>query len=244
MRNKRGIELTINFIVILVLSLVVFGFGLKMLYDIMGQSQQLTDLSFEDLDRQLGEFACQPGEKVCIYPREKTLRQKEYGVLGVNVINNGNNPMSFKVVVYPDNTVSENNYDLGSNNYVKKLGFTENAGIQVPLLLDHNGCNQDCQSTNTKLHLLYLNNQYTLQPRESKKIAIGIEVPGGAVPGTYVFDVFVAYDPNAQPVDCTDLGYNSGDFQNYCSGSLVGPTTRHYDKLYGGEVYKLYVKVL
>src|SRR3989344_4564317 len=128
--NKRGIELSVNFFVVLVISLVVFGLGLKLLSDVMSKSDDMMYWTFKQLDSELQNFNCQPGEVVCVSTREKTIKPGEHDVLGIKIVNLGPE-RDFAVIVYPDkNSISPNFKFEGI--YIIKLGYGEDNQIQMP----------------------------------------------------------------------------------------------------------------
>ncbi|MBA3064142.1 hypothetical protein FP803_01760, partial [Candidatus Woesearchaeota archaeon] len=56
--NKKGMELSINFIVILILSIVVFGFGIKILSGIFGGASEIEKITLEEINRHLIDIMC------------------------------------------------------------------------------------------------------------------------------------------------------------------------------------------
>jgi len=244
MKNKKGFELSINFVVIIILSLVVFGFGLKLLKDIFTESTKLIDFNQEDIDKQIGDFTCQPGELVCVSPRIKRIDPGELGVFGIKIANNMGSDKLFRIIVYPDNEVSYPNYDLGAGNPVKRLGFGEKDGAQVPILIGYNGCTQNCIPNTNHLDVIYKSEDIQIKNQESVKTGIGIQVPKtGISSGTYVFDVIVVYDKhNDGSLNCDDIGLTPNNDLDSCLNDMVKPA-RVVNHFYGGQVYKLNVEV-
>ena len=66
MLNKRGIELSLNFLVVLIISIVIFGFGVKFIYNLSSQATDLQQLTIGDLDERIGNLACEGSDRVCV----------------------------------------------------------------------------------------------------------------------------------------------------------------------------------
>jgi len=64
--NKKGLELSINFIVVVILALVVFGLGLVLFKSVFSESQDLTDKVTEDTERRLNNLLIKGDELVII----------------------------------------------------------------------------------------------------------------------------------------------------------------------------------
>ena len=62
--NKKGLELSINFIVVIIISLVVFGLGLVLFRNIFSESQDFTDKVTQDTERRLNNLLIKGDELV------------------------------------------------------------------------------------------------------------------------------------------------------------------------------------
>jgi hypothetical protein len=87
MRNKKGIELSINFIVILIFSIAVFGFGLLFFSRLQNAANdQMENMPSEDefyLDACMSE-----GKGVCLTTNRKEIKIREVLAIGVGILNN------------------------------------------------------------------------------------------------------------------------------------------------------------
>ena len=84
--NKRAMELSINFIVIFILAIVVFAFGIRMAYSLFNKGIETK----ATLDRQTSleiEKLLDTGEKVVIPFDEQEIRRGKFGVFGVGIRN-------------------------------------------------------------------------------------------------------------------------------------------------------------
>ena len=87
MINKKAIELSMNFIVILILSIVIFGFGIVFISKLSSQANELQELTISDLDERIGELVCEGSDRVCIGIDRKIIKRKEFKVFGIKILN-------------------------------------------------------------------------------------------------------------------------------------------------------------
>ncbi len=87
MANKRAIELSLNFIVVLIISLIIFGFGVKFISELSSHATELQDLTISELDERIGNLICDSSERVCIGIDRKTIKRANFGIFGVKIIN-------------------------------------------------------------------------------------------------------------------------------------------------------------
>ena len=100
--QKKGFELSINFIVIMILAIVIFGLGIKFVNDFFKQANKLSDKSTEQLDREIGELLCPTNQMVCIPVNRKPIGQGEFDTFGKKIRNVWDKNADFKVYIYPD----------------------------------------------------------------------------------------------------------------------------------------------
>ncbi len=86
MNNKRALQLSINFIVVLVLALVLFGLASVFLKDIMDFTKDFGDLTIGDLEKRMAQISCGT-EMVCLGPREMEIPKKKLKVFRINLYN-------------------------------------------------------------------------------------------------------------------------------------------------------------
>jgi len=175
--NKKAIELSMNFLVILVLSLVIFGLSISFILNIYGKAKGLQARTFEDLDRQIGFLRCGT-EQVCIGDKSKEVRRGDFVVYGIRVLNIYKDRTKFRVSIKPNNDV---NADADS-----QFGTPGHLLLLLP------------SEDTARLEFL--------DPDKSRDFALGVEVETSLASGTYVVDVFVAYE---------ELPAGSGNFKPY-----------------------------
>jgi len=108
-RNKRGIELSVNFLVTIVIAITIFLFGIRFIYNLASEATSLASLTTDELDARIGDLLCESTDRICIGIDKKVIAKGEYGVFGVKIVN-----------VYTDGT------DSFEINIEPKTGFTQN----------------------------------------------------------------------------------------------------------------------
>src|SRR3989344_8381094 len=104
--SKKGIELSVNFLVTLILAIVVFGMGIYLASIIFGGGESLAEKKFEDFDRQVGELACYASDNVCIHIKSETITRGSFKTLAATV-KNALVRKQFKMIVINTKTVDQ-----------------------------------------------------------------------------------------------------------------------------------------
>ncbi len=102
MKNKKGIELSINFIVILILSIVIFGFGIVFLRNMfieIGTIKQVTD---EDFKANIENLLCDSSERICIGTNRREIRRNKVGFFTLGIRNTYPENKNFYINVEQD----------------------------------------------------------------------------------------------------------------------------------------------
>ncbi len=97
-RNKKGMELSINFIVMLIFAIVIFTFGIVFARNFFSQAQDRTGEITSQTKDTIRNLILQQNSQVAIYPDTLTLSRGEEEVVGVGVINTGN-VATFKIII-------------------------------------------------------------------------------------------------------------------------------------------------
>ncbi len=116
MKNKKGIELSINFMVTLILAIVIFTFGIVFARNLLSGAEDITRMTEEDLDDKIGELLCPGDEKVCFGIQTKTLKQDELGIFGVNVLNILGYDADFTLNVQPAGVILKGQSSISTPN--------------------------------------------------------------------------------------------------------------------------------
>ncbi len=96
--NKRGFELSVNFLVIIILSIAMLGVGMMLFYKIMNVSDNIrTDLDQQTLDRL--NRAMDDGSLIYIPDVTKTTTYGEYAYFGLGIRNELGAAHDFQVII-------------------------------------------------------------------------------------------------------------------------------------------------
>ena len=137
--NKKGFELSINFIVILILSIVIFGFGIKFFYELMNQANNLNDETWKQINSQLEDILCDSSERICIGTTTREIRPNKLGVFTIGILNTDDTTDESDFHIEVKESVIDPAYQIGEcwmlqndvsirSNEQKKVGI----GVRVP----------------------------------------------------------------------------------------------------------------
>ena len=87
MMNKKSVELSLNFIVILIISIIIFGFGVMFIKKLSSQATELQEITTAELDDRIGNLVCEGSDRVCIGIDRKTIKRTKFDVFGLKIIN-------------------------------------------------------------------------------------------------------------------------------------------------------------
>ena len=85
--SKKGMELSINFIVILIISIVVFGFGIKIAYDIINYGDEGIKMTQAKINKHLIDIMCDSSERICVAPTTIEVRPHGSGYFTIGILN-------------------------------------------------------------------------------------------------------------------------------------------------------------
>ena len=144
MLGKKGIELSMNFIVILIISIVIFGFGVMFITRLTGEATDITKLSMDELDQRVSELICEGADRVCIGIDRKTIKRDEDIFFSMKIIN-VLDPQKFQITVSrpTPSGLTKNKQEIITDNLIwnpksrdlfidKNSEKTIGVGIQVP----------------------------------------------------------------------------------------------------------------
>jgi len=160
---KKAIELSLNFLVTVILALVIFGFGIRFINNLASDVDKLKDFTFDELDKQVEDLLCESTDKVCLGTTKKVIQKGDFDVFGVKIIN-----------------------------VISDSGFDDNfkVNLEVSKLIKKN--NEEVTADLDELiEVKYRDDLIKIQKNEEDDIGIGIEVKKGAPSGTYILDVWV-----------------------------------------------------
>ena len=180
---KKAIELSINFLVMLILSIVIFGFGIAFIYNTITNSENLRDMTLEELDDQIEDLLCESADKVCLGINTQTMEKGDVHIFGVKVINIDD--------VEPDHSFTV---------YVEESGYISKDGIYSSLFPSITDIDAKPQKRTEKI-----------EAHEEKDMGIGFHLKNAAA-GKYIFTVYSCYDGSSGTA-CPATGSGSSDYQ-------------------------------
>src|SRR3989338_437711 len=126
---KKGIELSLNFLVTIIIAITIFMFGVKFIYTLTSEATNLESMTTDELDRKIGELLCDSTERVCIGIDKKTIQKGKLDVFGIK-ITNINSGANFEISIKPTGHVKGNGPVLPADPEAIKLKYRQNFFIQ------------------------------------------------------------------------------------------------------------------
>lgn len=112
--QKKAIEVSLAFIVVIVIALSLFVLGVKFIYDITAEAGKIEEVSIEQLDRKFAELSCESNDKVCIGIIRREVPKGKFDVFGVKIINIISTT-DFLVEVNPSSAFDKENNEIENN---------------------------------------------------------------------------------------------------------------------------------
>ena len=113
-KNKRAIELSIQFLVIIILSLVILGFGIQYASTLFKKGTDITQVSMDQIEKQIGDIKCEEAELACLNKDHIKIGVGDAGYFSLK-ITNYIEPTNFSINVgfdeaydYDKNSISAN----------------------------------------------------------------------------------------------------------------------------------------
>lgn len=167
--NKRGVELTINFIVTLILALAAFALGAVIIRTLTAGGTDSITLTQDQLNDKISQLSCSSRDKICISNNNKVITPGDFVVSGLAVFNYLNSNVVLNAVVEPKRAYSKDGspIDIGT--------FSLGADAKMP-------------------HPLFSSSPLEVNSKTQGQLAIGIVTYKETPKGTYLFKVTVSED--------------------------------------------------
>lgn len=173
--NKKAFSLSINFIVILIISIIVFSMGIFLVNKLFSFADE-EKLRWDDMTQKEIEAALDSGDRVAIPRFKKTIGNGDFDTFGIGILN---------VLQGPDKDFNVSiNFALASDKDGALICDNINPG--------------PCGNPESWLRTTYdetepITFKIPIKSNEKKDFLVGIKVDG-APKGTYVFNVDIKYD--------------------------------------------------
>jgi hypothetical protein len=210
---KKGFELSINFLVTIILLIVMFTFSVAITTKMFLETRNTYDLIVAQINEKLDELMSQ-GKTVALVPGRSQSEINENAIFGLGIWNIGNNQpeTAFRINV---------SYEKGFSNDEEDISYRCGNGTQY--------CGEFFE--------VMLADRWIINNAEKKKDTILIKPKKGAIHGTHIFNVAICNeDSSGQIKDASQVcdGYTI-DMSDPSS-----PKRRlNKEELYDGTIYKL-----
>lgn len=181
MRMKRAaLELSTSFLVGIILGIVMLVMGLAFAFNIAKTAGSIIDPGLPSYFDMMAQECVQKGEKVCVPEIKKTIAIGKTQSFGVVINNVAGSEKKFKPNVKFSRGIREDETDVSA----------------ITL--------SDWAYTGDKFR------EITLKDKEDYLLSVPIKVPLGTKPGTYIFNINICFDSqaNTEPSKCP-AGYPS-----------------------------------
>jgi len=156
--NKGAIGLSINFIVIVVISLVILGLGIAFLYQLVGGATETKAILDSKTQSQLERLLVDGGKKVALPIHSAFIYGGDFKSFGIGVLN------------------------------IDEDTFGTSFSLDVKLSKAVDSSEKVISSSGADSWLMYSKGPYTIDENEHQSFAIGVKVPKTAKKGTYIFN--------------------------------------------------------
>ncbi len=173
MKNKKGLELSVNFLVILIIAIVVFGFGLAFVSKFFAGAKEMKAQLDSETQKRI-EYLLNTGEQLVMPVNTKTIQSGKNAVFGIGILNILGNKTTFMINLRCTLMLDKNDNAKPDSELTKY-----------------------CKGVEMSRGWLFSDSVIeTVENNEQKIIPILISVPQGTPSGKYVFTVTVTYGEN------------------------------------------------
>ena len=167
--KKKGLEISINFLVMIIISLVIFIFALTFAFRFFGQAEEYQKKVDQNTRQQIQDLIINQGQRVAAYPTQTDLYPSKDEVIGLGVYSIGfNGPKTFNLFV----------------NCTKYI-YANGSSAEPDIIQE--------QCSNSSWTVLYSPTSVDLKPEGDYVFTIYIKNKG-AWRGTYIFNGVVTVD--------------------------------------------------
>lgn len=131
MQSKKGIELSVNFIVMLILAIVTLVLSLAFFGKIFSGANDIRDTVDQDVQQQLRDRIFSSTEQIVIYPSDMEITGKQGAVFGVGILNIDTSAQQFSILVSIDKCYSSTGTALAACPSAKPLVQYDSSAQQI-----------------------------------------------------------------------------------------------------------------
>lgn len=166
MNKKAALELPVNMLVVVIISIVILASGITLMYKFIDSAGDFKAKIDAKTDAELERLLVDQGQKVALPLYTATVERGGTHVFGIGILNIIEETMQFRVEVELSKVVDVQEQDITAS--------VDKAAVEQWLLYDFE--------------------LFSLQQNENKKIALSVNVDDAALPAQYIFNakVFLA----------------------------------------------------
>lgn len=109
--NKKAFELSINFLVVVIIAIVMLALGMKLITDFFGKATEIHAIIDEGTKAEINEMLSR-GEQVAVPFNLKQIRRGEDDTFGIGVLNTAKTPLDFQPTISFDEAFAEDDSQI------------------------------------------------------------------------------------------------------------------------------------
>ena len=180
MNKKAAFQLSVNFLVIMIISIVVFASSIYLINKFFTQAETIK-LTYDERTEKEIERLLDDGSRIAIPFDKKTISNGEFETFGIGILNVLNTGASNNF----DITISFNEAFDNKNNRICRMADQETCGYPQTWLQTSSGIQGP-----SGISIQGISIQKTIPNNQQEKFLLGVEVKD-APKGTYIFDLMV-----------------------------------------------------
>jgi hypothetical protein len=198
LNKKAAIELSVNFLVMLIITLVIFGSSMVMVKKFFGGATDIKRVYDERTEQEI-ERLLDDGSRVAIPFDKKKIANGEFATFGMGVLNvlGKDQQNDFRIQIKFNKAFHKDNTPICDSSSIASQATCQSPNMWL------SSSNTPDSNQNT----IGLVMQKTIKNNEQQKFLMGVEVDPGTEPGTYIFDMNVCFKEtigtSALPKDST-----------------------------------------
>lgn len=163
MNKKAALELPVNMLVVVIISIIILVSGITLMYKFIGGAEDFKKGIDAKTDAELERLLVDQGQKVALPLYTATVERGGNHVFGIGILNIGEETSQFRVQVELSKVVNAQEQDITAS--------VDKAAVEKWLLYDFD--------------------LFSLQQNEHHKQAISVNVDDAALPAQYIFNAKV-----------------------------------------------------
>jgi hypothetical protein len=161
---RKAVELSVNFIVTIIIAIVVFAAGLYLLGKTRSQVSGLIDDNDAAVQKMIEDIECSGGQYACIGTREKSIVAGKAEYFTVKLFNNRDSETLFNITITPLSA-----FAAGTKESISASVIAEKVAVSAE-------------------------KNYTIGSKQEKSTVMGAMIKRGSPSGTYQFQISVEYE--------------------------------------------------